>query len=368
MDFQLSEERQMLKDTLERFVREKYDIDTRHKAAKMEGGFDPAMWAEFAELGAVGALVPGEMGGFGGGGEDLMVVFEALGRGIVVEPFLATGVLGATPLIEAGREDLLEEVIAGGLHLALAHTEPDSRFEMSQVSTKAAGGKITGRKAVVLNGGTADKLIVSARSSGAVDDEAGIGLYLVDANGPGVEKRAYGAVDGGQAAEFVFDGAPGDALTGEGDGFAVLEKTLGRGVLALCAEALGAMEVCKEVTVEYLKTRKQFGAPLGKFQALAHRMVQVVIAIEQARSMTMLAAGMMDAPRAERERMLSAAKHLVGRVGRQVAEETIQMHGGIAMTWEYSAPHFAKRLIMIDHMLGDEDFHLGRFMALGEAA
>ena len=224
MDFQLSEERQMLKDTLERFVREKYDIDTRHKAAKMDGGFDPAMWAEFAELGAVGALVPGEMGGFGGGGEDLMVVFEALGRGIVVEPFLATGVLGATPLIEAGREDLLEEVIAGGLHLALAHTEPDSRFEMSQVSTKATGGKITGRKAVVLNGGTADKLIVSARSSGAVDDEAGIGLYLVDANGPGVEKRAYGAVDGGHAAEFVFDGAPGEALTGEGDGFAVLRK------------------------------------------------------------------------------------------------------------------------------------------------
>ncbi|MEL7465690.1 MAG: acyl-CoA dehydrogenase [Pseudomonadota bacterium] len=368
MDFQLSEERQMLKDTLERFVREKYDIDTRHKAAKMEGGFDPEMWSEFAELGAIGALIPAEAGGFGGSGEDLMVVFEALGRGLVTEPFLATGVLGATALIEAGREEMLEEVIGGGLHLALAHTEPDSRFEMAQVATKAEAGKITGRKAVVLNGGTADKLVVSARSSGAVDDEAGIGLYLVDANGPGVEKRAYATVEGGHAAEFVFDGAQGEALTGEADGFAVLEKTLGRGVLALCAEAVGAMEICKDLTVDYLKTRKQFGVPLGKFQALAHRMVQVVIAIEQARSLTMLAAGMMDAPRAARERALSAAKNMVGRVGRQVAEETIQMHGGIAMTWEYSAPHFAKRLIMIDHLLGDEDFHLGRFMNLEDAA
>lgn len=367
MDFTLSEERQMLADTLNRFVREKYPLEVRHKAAKMEGGFDPAMWAEFAELGAVGALIPPEAGGFGGGGEDLMVVFEALGRGAVVEPFLATGVLGATPLIEAGREDLLEEVIAGSLHLALAHTEPESRYEMTQVATKAAGGKITGRKAVVKNGATADRLIVSARASGDVADEAGIGLYLVDPKGPGVEMRPFGTVEGGHAAEFVFDGAPGEALTGEADGYPVLEKTLGRGVLALCAEALGAMEVCKETTVEYLKTRKQFGAPLGKFQALQHRMVQAVIAIEQARSITMMAAGYMEAPRVERERTLSAAKNLVGRVGRLVAEETIQMHGGIAMTWEYSAPHFAKRLVMIDHELGDEDFHLARFMALAAA-
>ena len=192
MDFQLSEERRMLKDTLERLVREKYDIEIRHAAAKMEGGFDPAMWGEFAELGAVGALIPPEAGGFGGGGEDLMVVFEALGRGLVVEPFLASGVLGAGPLIEAGREDLLEEVVAGGLHLALAHTEPEGRFEMAEVATRVEDGKITGRKAVVLNGGTADKLVVSARASGAVGDEAGIGLYLVDAHGRGAARLCDG--------------------------------------------------------------------------------------------------------------------------------------------------------------------------------
>lgn len=367
MDFQLSEERQMLADTLNRFVRDKYDLATRHAAAKKDGGYDPAMWAEFAELGAIGALIPADAGGFGGEGEDIAVVFEALGRGLVVEPFLAT-LLGASCLIGAGRDEMLEEVIGGGLRLALAHTEPDSRFEMARIACEAKGGKITGRKAVVINGGTADRLIVSARSSGDVADEEGIGLYLVDPKGDGVEMRAFGTVEGGHAAEFTFDGAEGEAVTGETDGYETLEKALGRGVLALSAEALGAMEVCKEVTLDYLKTRKQFGVPLSKFQALQHRMVEMVIAIEQARSLTMLAAGLLEGPREERERALSAAKNMVGRVGRLVSEETIQLHGGIAMTWEYSAPHFAKRLTMIDHQLGDEDFHLARFMALEAAA
>ncbi|WP_340108049.1 acyl-CoA dehydrogenase family protein [Pikeienuella sp. HZG-20] len=364
MDFTLSEERRMLADTLTRFVREKYDLPTRHGAAAMEGGFDPEMWTRFAELGAVGALLPEEAGGFGGGGEDIMVVFEALGGGLVVEPFLATAILGATPLIGAGKDDMLEAVIGGALHLALAHTEPGSRYEMSRVACQAKGGKITGRKSVVLNGGTADRLIVSARASGDEADEAGIGLWLVDPKGPGAAMRAFATVDGGHAAEFTFDGAPGEPLGDPEGGYAALERTLGRGVLALSAEALGAMEVCKTLTLDYLKTRKQFGVPLGKFQALQHRMVEMVIAIEQARSLTMLAAGMLEAPRPERERALSAAKNIVGRVGRLVSEETIQLHGGIAMTWEYAAPHFAKRLTMIDHQLGDEDFHLARFMTL----
>lgn len=364
MDFKLSEERQMLADTLDRFVRDRYDLDTRHKAAKMEGGYDPAMWAEFAELGAIGALISPEDGGFGGAGEDIMVVFEALGRGIVVEPFLAT-LLGASCL-SGGHADLLEEVIAGTKTLALAHTEPETRFEIGRVACKAKDGKITGRKSVVINGGTADLLIVSARTSGDVAEEDGIGLYLVDPKGEGVQMRAFGTVEGGHAAEFTFDGAAGEAI--EGADYATLEKAVGRGVLALCAESLGAMEVCKDVTLDYLKQRKQFGVTLSKFQALQHRMVQVVIAIEQARSLTILAAGMMEADRAARERALSAAKNMVGRVGRLVAEETIQLHGGIAMTWEYSAPHFAKRLIMIDHQLGDEDFHMARFMMLEDAA
>lgn len=367
MDFTLSEERTMLADTLNRFIRDKYDLPTRHKAAEMEHGYDPARWAEFAELGAIGALLPEEAGGFGGAGEDLLVVFEALGRGLVVEPFLATGILGASPLIGAGKDELIEEVIGGVKTLALAHSEPDSRYELSRVSCRAEGGKITGRKSVVINGGSADYLIVSARSSGDVADQAGIGLWLVDANGPGVERRAMASVDGGHVAEITFSDAPGEALGDAEGGYEALEKTISRGVVALCAEALGAMEVCKDLTLDYLKTRKQFGVPLGKFQALQHRMVEMVVAIEQARSLTMLAAGMLDAPAAERERVISAAKNLTGRVGRLISEETIQLHGGIAMTWEYAAPHFAKRLTMIDHLLGDEDFHLARFLSLDAA-
>lgn len=368
MDFALSEERRMLTETLERYVRERYDIGSRHRAAKLEGGFDPARWAEFAELGAVGALLPESAGGFGGTGEDILVVFEALGRGLVVEPFLATAVLGAGPLAEAGRTDLLEDVVAGALHLALAHTEPESRYEHARVAARAAAGRVSGRKVMVLNGATADRLVVSARSAGAEDEEAGIGLWLVDPKGPGVTMRAYATVEGGQAAEFSFDGAPAEPLGEPEGGFPALERTLGRGVLALSAEALGAMEVCKALTLDYLKTRKQFGAPLGKFQALQHRMAEMVIEIEQARSITMLAASILEGPRRERERALSAAKNLTGRIGRHVAEETIQLHGGIAMTWEYAAPHFSKRLVMIDHLLGDEDFHLARFLALEAAA
>ncbi|MEM7269074.1 MAG: acyl-CoA dehydrogenase [Pseudomonadota bacterium] len=365
MDFSLSEERQMLADMLGRFVREEYPIDTRHAAAQMDGGFDPEMWERFAELGAIGALLPESAGGFGGAGEDIMVVFEALGRGIVVEPFLATAVLGAGALVGAGQDELIESVIGGATHLALAHTEPGSRYELSRVETKADGGKLTGKKVVVLNGGTADKFIVSARASGGVDDQEGISLFLVDGRAPGVTIRSYATVEGGQAAEVVLDGAEGVELPG---GFSRLEAVMGVGVLALCSEALGAMEVCKETTLDYLKTRKQFGFPLGFFQALQHRMVEMTIAIEQVRSIVILAAGQMEADRLTREKTLSACKNLTSRVARLVSEETIQMHGGIAMTWEYSAPHYAKRLTMIDHMLGDEDFHLMRFMALSEAA
>jgi len=364
MHFDLSEERQMLADMLGRFVREEYPIDVRHKAAAMEGGFDPAMWAQFAELGAVGALVSPDAGGFGGEGEDIAVVFEALGRGVVVEPFLAT-LMGAAALTGAGQDALLEEVIGGSAMIALAHTEAESRYEMTRVGVRAEGGEITGGKSVVLNGATADHLIVSARSSGEIDDEAGIDLYLVNAKGPGVSMRAYATVEGGAAADVTFDGAEGVKLP---DGYARLEAAIGQGVLALCAEALGAMEICKETTLDYLKTRKQFGVNIGRFQALQHRMVEMSIAIEQARSITMLAADAMSADRETRERTLSAAKNLTGRVARLVAEETIQMHGGIAMTWEYSAPHFAKRLTMIDHLLGDEDHHLARYMSFEGAA
>lgn len=372
MDFELSDERRMLHDTAARFLRERYAIATRHANAALPDGFSRGMWAAFADLGLIGALLPPEVGGFGGLGEDIAVIFEALGRALAVEPFLASGILGASPLALAGspgQRALLAEVIAGDLTLALAHGEPDARYGLSHVATAAteAGGlwRLNGRKAMAINGDSADRLVVSARVGGAVDAPGGIGLFLLDAAAPGVARRGYGTVEGGRAAEVTLTDAPAEPVGAPGEGFATLELTLARGTLALCAEAVGLMEVCKDATLDYLKTRTQFGRPIGAFQALQHRMVEMVIDIEMTRSAVMLAAGTFEGDRLTRERHVAAAKHLVGRAGRSVAEETIQMHGGIAMTWECPVAHYAKRLVMIDHLLGDADAQLDRFIALG---
>lgn len=379
MHFDLSEERQMLADTASRFIADRYDIKTRHANAKRDEGFNRDTWREFADLGLIGALLPPEVGGYGGTGEDIAVVFERLGNGLVVEPFLASGVLGAHPLAAAGtdaQKALLEDVIAGNCLLALAHGEPDSRYETARVSTRAErsgdGWRITGNKAVVINGDSADRLVVSARTSGDVASEAGITLFLVDGNAPGLTRRGYGTVDGGRAAEIALDGVTvaADAVIGEVDnGYAVIEATHARGIAALSAEAFGAMEVSRNLTLDYLKTRRQFGRAIGDFQALQHRMVDVTLEIEQARSAVLLAVSTLEADRLTRELNVSAAKNLIGRVARLVAEETIQLHGGIAMTWEYALGHYAKRLTMIDHQLGDTDYHLARYIALsGQAA
>ncbi|MBI3454003.1 MAG: acyl-CoA dehydrogenase family protein [Rhodospirillales bacterium] len=378
MDFSLSEERRILRDTAARFIRDSYPIRLRHASTASEPGFSRAMWSQFAELGLIGALLPASVGGYGGAGEDLTVVMEEIGRGLVVEPFLATAVLGAGLIAEAGsdaQKTMLAEVIAGTQLLTFAHGEPEGRYSLAEICTAAVrsgkGWTLTGRKAVVANGDSADMLIVSARVSGAPTDENGLALFLLDPSLPGIARRGYASVDGGRAAEIELDGVTvGDAaLIGPpGGACPVIERTIGRGVLALCAEALGAMETCRDMTIDYLRTRTQFGAPLGTFQALQHRMVDLCLEIEQARSIVILAAGKLEAPRAERERTLSAAKNLVGRVGRLVAEETIQLHGGIAMTWEYALPHYAKRLTMIDHQLGDADHHLERFIAFSSTA
>ncbi|MEM1313467.1 MAG: acyl-CoA dehydrogenase family protein [Pseudomonadota bacterium] len=371
MDFEHTEDRRMLQDSLNRFLKDKYPIETRHAAAASDAGWDAGAYAQMAELGVVGALIPEAAGGFGGAGFDVMVVFEALGRALSVEPVLATGVLGAGPIIALAAEaksDLLEEVVAGAKTLALAHGEPDSRYELAQVSTKAEGGKLSGRKAVVINGGSADLLVVSARTSGGAADEDGISLYLVDPKGAGVTIRETPSVDGGRVAEITLDGAPGELIGEEGKAFAALEKTAAAATVALCAEALGAMVVSHEMTVDYTKQRKQFGRPIGTFQALQHRMVDMGVEIEQARSAVINAAGRLDADRAERELYVSAAKNMIGRAGKYVAEEAIQIHGGIGMTWEYAVGHYAKRIIMIDHVLGDADHHLERFIRLSKAA
>jgi alkylation response protein AidB-like acyl-CoA dehydrogenase len=375
MNFEHSEDRRMLADSLNRFIAVQYAFDTRDRIAKSPEGFSADIWRQFAELGVIGALFGEADGGFGGGGFDIAVVFEALGRGLVVEPLLGA-VMAGEAISAAGNETqkaLLAEIIGGTTIATLAHDEAGSHYELARVETRAArsadGWVLDGAKVVVQQGAQADLFVVSARTAGAVDDEAGISLFLVPAKTAGLAVRDCPAIDGGRVAELRFDklALGADALLGtEGQAHATLERAIGRGVLALCAEALGAMEAAKTETLEYLRTRKQFGMLIGSFQALQHRMADLLLEIEQARSAVINAAAAIDADRVTRERALSAAKFSIGRIGSLVAEESIQLHGGIGMTWELPLAHYAKRLVMIDHQLGDEDHHLQRYIALGK--
>ncbi len=375
MNFEHSDDRRMLAETLGRFIKEQYAFETRDRIAKSARGYSPELWARFAELGVIGALFNEADGGFGGAGFDIAVVFEQLGRGLVVEPFLGSAVLCGGALATAGsaaQRERIAGLIDGTCIGAFAHGEPDSLYELSRVAVRAErrgdGWVLDGAKAVVTQAEAADFFVLSARSAGAVDDEAGISLFIVAADAPGLSLRGYPTIDGSRAAELTLRGVAlgADALLGtDGAGFATLERAVASGVLALCAESVGAMDAAKEATLEYLRTRKQFGVLIGSFQALQHRMADMLLEIEQARSAVINAAAALGAGRVARERALSAAKVTIGRVGTLVAEESIQMHGGIGMTWELPLAHYAKRLVMIDHQLGDEDHHLERYIALG---
>jgi len=376
MNFEHTEDRRMLADSLNRFIAEQYTFDARDRIAKSQHGFSKEIFQQFAELGVIGALFGEADGGFGGGGFDIAVVFEALGRGLVVEPLLGAVMVGEA--ISAAGSDAqkkkLGDIINGVTVAAFAHDEADTHYERTRVQTRAErsgdGWVLHGAKAVVPQGEQADLFLVSARTSGNVDDETGISLFLVPAKTAGLAVRGCPSIDGGRVAELAFDSVKlgaGALLGAEGQGHATLERAIGRGVLALCAEALGAMEAAKAATLEYLRTRKQFGILIGSFQALQHRMADLLLEIEQARSAVINAAAAIDGTdRVARERALSAAKFSIGRIGALVAEESIQMHGGIGMTWELPLPHYAKRLVMIDHQLGDEDHHLQRYIALGK--
>jgi alkylation response protein AidB-like acyl-CoA dehydrogenase len=373
MNFQHTEDRRMLADSLNRFVSEQYGFDMRDRIAQSAQGFSLDLWGRFAELGVIGALFDDADGGFGGGGFDISVVFESLGRGLVVEPFLDTLIVGRA-IARSGRETqkaLVGELIGGSRIVALAHGEPDSHYELAHVTTRAQRNgeswQLNGAKAVVQHGEHASVFLVSARSSGGDDAPEGVTLFLVPRDTAGLNVRGYRKIDGGRAAEVTLDNVRlgDDAVLGATDeGFATLEYAIGFGVLALCSESIGAMDVAKEYTLEYLRTRKQFGVPIGSFQALQHRMADMLLEIEQARSAVINAAAALSAEHNVRERALSAAKYSIGRIGALVAEECIQLHGGIGMTWELPLAHYAKRLVMIDHQLGDEDHHLERFIAL----
>ncbi len=351
MDFNLTEERQMLADTMARFLAEQYPIEHRIKVAYDAPHHDPVLWAQMAELGPLYALAPESVGGFGGTGFDISVVFEALGSALCPEPLL--GALMASRLLAAGEVDQ-EALLSGAVKYAVGIAEIDAAYELDQIATTACakgdGFTLSGRKSTVYGGHVADVLLVAARHEG------GLGVFAVKADDANV--AGYGMMDGGGAAEVLLEDTPATLVLSDAE--AALNDALNAGIVALCAEAVGVMDATHTITLDYLRQRKQFGTPIGKFQVLQHRAVDLLTEIEQARSITIKAAAELGG--AEASRYASMAKNLIGRTARLVAEESIQMHGGIAMTWEYAVSHYAKRLVMLDAQLGDTDYHLSQVM------
>ena len=370
MDFDLTDEQRMLAESVQRLVASAYpDLEAR-KAYRAEAkGYAAANWAAMAEMGLLALPLPEDQGGFAGGPVETMIVMEAFGRGLVVEPYLASIVLGLGLLRRVGGQDaLVAQVAAGEVTLAFAHQERQARHDLHDVATAArrdgADWVLDGAKGVVLHGDSADRLIVSARLEGGRRDRAGIGLFLLDPATMGVTRRGYATQDGLRAAEIVLEVARATLLAE--DALPLIEWVADEAIAAICAEAVGAMETLRDLTVDYLKTRQQFGQAIGAFQALQHRAADMLVATEQARSMTMYAAMMVREPDpAARGTALSAAKALVGRLADQLGKEAIQLHGGIAMTEEYKAGHYFKRLSMLGVLFGDVDHHLRRVVAAG---
>ena len=372
MDFTFSDEQRLLKDSVSRFVAENYGLEARRKLVSSEDGFGLQNWKTYAELGWLAVPFSEDSGGLGGGPVEVMVLMEACGRGLVVEPFISTIILSAN-LIEALAtqkqiSQILPAVIGGEEFVSFAHVEAQARFNLGDITTKAelagTGYRISGQKVVVFGGDKANKFVVSARTSGNQRDQDGISLFLVDAEAAGISRRGFQTVDGMRAADVALNNVMVDkaSLLGEeGNAFLTIENFIDRATAAVCAEAVGIMDSLHEQTLEYLNTREQFGVKLGKFQALQHRSVDMFIACQEARSMTYLATLSLDKPRPERIRAVSGAKSHIGKAGRLVGQEAVQMHGGMGMTDELAIGHYFKRLTMIDTLFGNTDHHLERF-------
>jgi pimeloyl-CoA dehydrogenase small subunit len=377
MDFELSDEQRLLRESVERLMAEHYDFAARQRFCAEPGGFSDAVWRRYAELGLLALPFAENDGGIGGGPVETMIVMEAFGRALALEPYLATVVLGGGFLRLGGsaamRTSLIPAIAGGELRLAFAHAERQARYDLADVATAArqdrAGFVLDGAKSLVLHGDAADKLVVSARLAGAQRDRGGIGLFLVDAAQDGVTRRGYPTVDGLRAAEVTLSGVrvAGDAVIGAaGDGFALIERVVDTAIAALAAEAVGAMAAMHALTVDYLRTRKQFGVPIGNFQVLQHRAADMLVALEEARSLAMLAAMTADETDAiERRKAMAAAKVQIGRSGRIVGQGAIQLHGGMGMTMEASVGHYFKRVTMIDTLFGDADHHLAALARMG---
>ena len=372
MDFSLTDEQSMLADSVSRFIDSNYDFETRQKIAACEAGFSAEMWRNFAELGWTAVLFAEEDGGLGGGPIELMLMMEQFGRGLVVEPYLANIVLAGGLLRRVAspqqKARWLEPLIAGKLQAALAFAEPQARFDVANVVTSARPDgetyTLNGSKALVLNGGAADLLIVPARTAGRQTDRQGLTLFAVPADTGGVTRKAFPMIDALQAAEIRLDDVRigADAILGEpGKGHAVLADVIAEATLAVSAEAVGIMQSMHDKTVEYSKNRIQFGVPIGSFQALQHRMVDTMAACEQSRSLMYWCAMLNASGDADGHKAISALKYQVGTAGIQVAREAVQIHGGMGVSWELDIAHYFKRITAIDLLFGNADYHLDRF-------
>lgn len=375
MDFSFSEEQVLLRDAVGGFLRDRYDFDSRRAAIDSETGWRPQVWRAFAEeLGILGASVPEALGGLGGGPVETMVIMEELGRALVVEPFLETAVIGAGLLRRLDGGGIMDAMLSGEAVLALAHAEPRGRHAPAHVEAAArrngSGWVLNGHKAVVEAAPWASHLLVTARTGGAVADPGGVSLFLIEKAAPGVTTQDYPTVDGRRASEIRLDdvAAPADALLGaEGEALPLVEAVLDAATAAVCAEAVGVMRRLHEDTLDYARQRRQFGRPIGDFQVLQHRLVDMFMALEQAVSMTYMATLKLDAAPPERMKAVSAAKVQVGRACRFVGQSAIQIHGGIGMTDELPLSHYFKRATAIEGQFGSADHHLRRYQRLSLA-
>ena len=372
MDFELTDEQRLLRESVDRLLADHYGFAQRRGYLAEPEGWSTALWSRYAEQGLLGLPFAEEYGGFGGGAIEIMLVMEAFGRVLALEPYLATVVLGGAALRLAGsaaqKSAILPQVAEGHMTLAFAHGERQARYDLTDVLTTAKptarGWVLDGAKSVVAHGDGADRLVLSARIAGERDDPDGIGLFLVDARTNGVARRSYPMRDGTRAAEIALSGvevAHDDVLGEPGAVFPIIERVVEAGIAATSAEAVGAMEAMHAMTLEYLKTRQQFGKPIGQNQALQHRSAEMLIALEQGRSMAMLAAMTVDEPDPEeRAHNIAMAKVGVGQASRFVAQNAVQLHGGIGMTEEYAVGHYFRRCMVIEHTFGDTAHHLSR--------
>ena len=372
MDFSLSDDQRMLLDTVERLVARDYGFEQRKAYAREPRGYSAAIWSTCAELGLLALPYPSAYGGLDGSPVDVMLVMQALGRALPLEPLLPSMVLAATAL-RAANAAQLERWVTPMTTLAWAHSEPASRYRLSDVDTRARldgdAYVLDGRKSLVLHGDSAERLLLSARVSGARRDRAGIALFMLDAHTPGLTRQGCTTQDGLRAADIVLDGVRvpcADAIGVPGQALPVIEAVAEAAIAALAAEAVGVMGAALDLTVEYLKTRHQFGGAIGRFQALQHRAAEMLIALEQARSMAQYAALMLGEPDAiERRKALAAVKVQIGQSARFVGQQAIQLHGGIGVTEEYAVGHCFKRLTMMESRFGDTAHHLAEFARLG---